>query len=214
MKRKHQVLWLHLLSSSQLETTGPRRSDQVPATCQVLSLNPHGLCGLLWISSGFPGGSCDKELAWRGFDPRVRKIPWRRGWQPTPVFLPGKSYGQRSLAGYSPADRRAGHDWSDLACPWLSSFHSWGNWCSHYCMPRVTQLLSGRAGMKIFLLSAPMPSPPSLYHTVCIGNDKVWQGLHLGVISEVLLALGFYPFRLSVMDISSTWKWNKVEEIK
>ena len=37
-----------------------------------------------------------------GFDPRVGKIPWRRKWQPTPVFLPGKSHGQRSLAGYSP----------------------------------------------------------------------------------------------------------------
>ena len=37
-----------------------------------------------------------------GFDPRVRKIPWRRKWQPTPVFLAGKSHGQRSLAGYSP----------------------------------------------------------------------------------------------------------------
>ena len=31
----------------------------------------------------------------------VRKIPWRRKWQPTPVFLPGESHGQRSLAGYS-----------------------------------------------------------------------------------------------------------------
>jgi len=30
------------------------------------------------------------------------KIPWRRKWQPTPVFLPGKFHGQRSLAGYSP----------------------------------------------------------------------------------------------------------------
>ena len=38
----------------------------------------------------------------RGFDPWVGKIPWRRKWQPTPVFLPGKSYGQGSLAGYSP----------------------------------------------------------------------------------------------------------------
>ena len=37
-----------------------------------------------------------------GFDPWVWKIPWRRKWQPTPVFLPGKSHGQRSLAGYSP----------------------------------------------------------------------------------------------------------------
>ena len=35
------------------------------------------------------------------FDHWVTKIPWRRKWQPAPVFLPGKSYGQRSLAGYS-----------------------------------------------------------------------------------------------------------------
>ena len=35
-------------------------------------------------------------------DPWVRKIPWRREWQPTPVFLPGESHGQSSLVGYSP----------------------------------------------------------------------------------------------------------------
>ena len=40
----------------------------------------------------------------------VRKI-WRRKWQPTPVFLPGKSHEQRSLVGYSPWDRRVEHDW-------------------------------------------------------------------------------------------------------
>ena len=36
------------------------------------------------------------------FDPWVVKIPWRRAWQPTRVFLPGESHGQRSLVGYSP----------------------------------------------------------------------------------------------------------------
>ena len=36
------------------------------------------------------------------FDPWVRKIPCRREWQPTPVFLPGKSHVQRNLVGYSP----------------------------------------------------------------------------------------------------------------
>ena len=36
------------------------------------------------------------------FNPWIGKIPWRRKWQPTPLFLPGKSHGQRSLAGYSP----------------------------------------------------------------------------------------------------------------
>ena len=37
-----------------------------------------------------------------GFSPWVKKFPWRRAWQPSPVFLPGESHGQRSLAGYSP----------------------------------------------------------------------------------------------------------------
>ena len=45
------------------------------------------------------------------FDPWVGEIPWRRTWQPTPVFLPGKSHGQRSLLGYSPC----GHKESDTA---------------------------------------------------------------------------------------------------
>ena len=38
----------------------------------------------------------------RGFDPWVRKIPWRKAWKVTPVFLPRESHGKRSLAGYNP----------------------------------------------------------------------------------------------------------------
>ena len=54
---------------------------------------------------GFPGASVLKRICQCRtcrFNPWVRKIPWRRKWQPTPVFLPGKSHGQRSLAGCSP----------------------------------------------------------------------------------------------------------------
>ena len=46
-----------------------------------------------------------------GFDPWVRKIPWRREWLPTPAFLPGEFYRRRSLAGYNPWGCRVGHDW-------------------------------------------------------------------------------------------------------
>ena len=47
----------------------------------------------------------------RRFDPWVGKTPWRRKWQPTPVFLPGESHRQRSLEGYSPwGHKRVGHD--------------------------------------------------------------------------------------------------------
>ena len=58
---------------------------------------------------GFPGGASGKEPASQcrrhkrhGFDPWVRKIPWRRARLPTPVLLPRESHGQRSLVGYSP----------------------------------------------------------------------------------------------------------------
>ena len=61
------------------------------------------------IKQGFPGGSMVKNLPpnvgrlrKHRFDPWVRKIPWRKTWQPTAVFLPGKSHQQRSLASYNP----------------------------------------------------------------------------------------------------------------
>ena len=64
-----------------------------------------------------PGGSRGKELACQGrrlkrcgFNPWVGKIPWRRKWQPTPVFLPRESHGQRSLVGHGPW----GHKESDM----------------------------------------------------------------------------------------------------
>ena len=57
----------------------------------------------------FPGGASGKGPTYqrrkckgRGFNAWVGKIPWRRAWQPTPVFLPGESHGQRSLARYGP----------------------------------------------------------------------------------------------------------------
>ena len=51
-----------------------------------------------------------------GFDPQVGKIPWRRPWQPTPVFLPGESRGQRSLVGCRPWARRVGPHGSRRHC--------------------------------------------------------------------------------------------------
>ena len=53
-----------------------------------------------------------QEMQEMGFDPRAGKIPWRREWQPTPVFLLGEHHGQRSLAGYiqSMGSQRIGHN--------------------------------------------------------------------------------------------------------
>ena len=60
------------------------------------SLLSVGLCK--WLSGKESACQCGKC----GFSPWVGKIPWRREWQPTPVFVPVKSHGWRSLAGYSP----------------------------------------------------------------------------------------------------------------
>ena len=63
-------------------------------------------CGVCWLSGKVSACWCRRL----GFDSLVRKIPWRRKWKPTPVFLPGKSQGQKSLVGYSPW----GHTESDM----------------------------------------------------------------------------------------------------
>ena len=72
-----------------------------------------------WLSLttciGFPGGSEVKNPPANAGDvgsiPLLGRFPWRRKWQPTPVFLPGKSQGQRSLVGWSPQGRlRVRHD--------------------------------------------------------------------------------------------------------
>ena len=66
-----------------------------------LCLRSEQVCTSLW---GFRGGSAVKNqpaVQGQGFSPWVGKTPWRRAWQPTPVLLPGKPHGQRSLVGYS-----------------------------------------------------------------------------------------------------------------
>ena len=76
----------------------------LPAICLREPLGPE-----------LPGGSGGKGVCWQcrrpGFNPWVGKISWRRKWQPTPVLLPGKFHGWRSLVGYSPWGRRVEHNW-------------------------------------------------------------------------------------------------------
>ena len=83
----------------------------------------------LWVpgtvlSWGFPGGASGEEPACqcrscqrRGFDPWVGKIPWRRKWQSTPVFLPGKSHRQEEPG----RPQRWGHKESDTT-EWLTLY--------------------------------------------------------------------------------------------
>ena len=93
-----------------------------------------------WVLRGFPRGSAVKnQLQGRkcrrhGFSPWIRKILWRRKWQPTPVFLPEKFHGQRSLVGHmahhevtksqTQHKRRSTHNWyCHLICSISSCFN-------------------------------------------------------------------------------------------
>ena len=84
------------------------RTESCPSSSKSFSLS----LSLSWYIIGFPGGASSKESTYQhrswlirdavSINPWVRKIPWRRPWQPSSVFLPGESHGQRSLVGYSP----------------------------------------------------------------------------------------------------------------
>ena len=96
-------------------------------------------CGAGGKEPACPGRRCKRS----GFNPWVRKIAWRRAWQPTPVFLPGESHGERSLAGYSPR----GHKESDTTAR-LSTharmMYQWEQCCvnqdtCHQNQPKNTQ---------------------------------------------------------------------------
>ena len=68
-----------------------------------------------------------KRHRWPGFNPWVRKIPWRRKWHPTPVLLPGKFRGLRSLVDYSPwghkkSDTTEQLDWTEYSIVYI--YHS------------------------------------------------------------------------------------------
>ena len=120
-----------VLKSQDSPPLPPKQRIIQPKTSTVLRLrNPslfqnktrHTVCPLhgdvfievkreleLWIKARqyFPSGSVRTRQQCRShgrcrLDLSVRKLPWRRKWQPTPVFLPGESHGQSSLAGYSP----------------------------------------------------------------------------------------------------------------
>ena len=54
------------------------------------------------VVKNLPANAGDVRDKRSGFSSWVGKTAWRRAWQPTPVFLPGESHGQRSLAGYRP----------------------------------------------------------------------------------------------------------------
>ena len=111
---------------------------------------------------GFPGGSSGKEPACKcrrhkscGFSPWVGKIPWRRKWQPTPVFLPGESHGQRNLAGWS---------------PWVAKSQTWLKW-----LTKDTLKASSLSCVQLFATpwTVAYQAPPSMGFS----RQECWSGL-------------------------------------
>ena len=131
----------------------------------------------------FPTGSAGKEpTCWcrrckrQEFDPWVRKIPWRRKWQPTPVFLPGKSHGQRSLAGYSP--------WGHNSQTWLSGCAHIPWYLRSFCNWSLALIIVQSAFffffwpcwgfIAAFRLSLVWWAGPTLYKLWCMGFSLPW----------------------------------------
>ena len=113
------------------------------------------------------------------FDPWARKIPWRRKWQSTPVFLPGKFHGQRSLAGYSlwgckESDATEHTSWSRMGphSVWLVSLDKETNKCKGKCHEKVEA--------EDFLDGPVLKNPPAnagdTGFTPCRGRCHMLQG--------------------------------------
>ena len=148
------------------------------------------------LSDCFPGGSSGKEPACRfqrrkrrRFDPWVRKIPWRRTWQPTPVFLPRESHEQRSLMGYSPW----GHKESEMTNS-LTSYHKREFYFSEEPHPDWQHLLllaEERWGALLiefmplhpFLLVKPLPTGRSSSNNITVARSwttRCWYNRDVG----------------------------------
>ena len=130
---QQRMRWLDGITDSMCMSLGePRelvmdREAWRAAIHRVAESDTNWVTELNWTElSSSEGGFPGEESAWPyrkcGFDLWVGKIPWRRKWQPTLVFLPGKSHGQRSLVGYSPQSRRrVGHSLG------TEHAHRWGS---------------------------------------------------------------------------------------
>ena len=142
---------------------------------------------------GFPGGLVGKKSACRRswLNPWVRKIPWRKAWQPVLVFLPVKSHGQRSLAGCSPWDRKDLDitEATEQHTHTHTHTHNWRDWATHTHMhthPKVrfkwksqSSLLSHKEWRKTKTTKLDLFSEAILVQMICnlklLHTQKKWR---------------------------------------
>ena len=127
------IFWARILEwVSMPSSRGPSGlRDRTSISCIFCNAGGFFFCLSLWgcpiyiyvyTCTYSPDGASGKEPTCQcrrheryGFDPWVGKMPWRRKWQPIPVFLPGESHGQKSCGLQSIGSQRVRHDWGDLA---------------------------------------------------------------------------------------------------
>ena len=119
---------------------------------------------------------------------------WRRKWQPTPVFLPGESQGQRSLVGSCLWGHTVRNDWSSLAAAAAKCFL----WMSEWLSPRLSRISS-----KFFLPSSPDFSPCLLWQVLYFTfHSCILQSCDSDGNDHFFLAFSFFDFpRSSLLSI-------------
>ena len=169
----------------------------IPSACEI---NYNKEYKQLSITEGFPGGTDGKESACQcrthtkcRFDPWVWKIPWRRKWQPTPVFLPGKSHRERNLVGYSPWGRKESDTTERLTLPLLLQasrkhnklFISTLCWCMNSVCDTASPVHSSHSRLKeqersflLILLSLVKETWPSFPSPSANCHDWYYQPTH------------------------------------
>ena len=156
----------------------------------------------------------------------VRSLSWedspgRRKWQPTPVFLPGKSDGQRSLVGYSSKHCRVRHNWvTEYAVEvWLQKWSDFWQgvnltaWCSKWDGDPAFSPLCSYLLFSLFLLSSCF-SPPSSAPSPSLSRPKdFWgwwdHGLHL-----CLYSFPIQPFKKVKTDAPESCLWRFTSKYK
>ena len=121
---------------------------------------------MLIYYKGFPGGSDGKQSACNAGDQGsisgLVRFPWRRKWQPTPVFLPGKPHGWRSLAGYSPEGRKKLYTTEQLHFIFQRVYHGaqgLPRWCSVSSVAQSCPTFFGPQGLQHPRLPCPSATP-------------------------------------------------------
>ena len=132
----------------------------------VLSLRHFGAYQVAQMVKNLPA----MQETW--FNPWVRKVPWRRRWQPTSVFLPGEFHGQRSLAGYRPWGRKE----SDKT-EWLTHTYSWitlgKKQTGRECNPTHQRII----GLKLYWARPCPPEQELVFPTTSPSHKEVYTSL-------------------------------------